>query len=225
MVTQANEMDNKAVQNPKLGFKCLHYVVSESCGTLDVKISKKTQETVIFMLKTIDGTAKANKKYSPIEEMITMQANQMEHIVSLKIVDDDEYNEDLDFLIEICSEEGKRLEGDDTQSRITIKDEDLPGTICFEKRKVTVRKMDKYAYIQLTRKDGAAGDISCYCKTEVCTKEVNNQAEEFTDFMPFNDPIHFKHQETYKLIKVELINDETMKNDADKGTPVDTEEK
>jgi len=39
------------------------------------------------------------------------------------------------------------------------------------------------------------------------TKEVNNQAEEFTDFMPFNDPIKFNHQETEKLIKVLLIND------------------
>jgi len=39
--------------------------------------------------------------------------------------------------------------------------------------------------------------------------------------MPFNDPIKFKHQETEKLIKVLLINDETMKD----KTPIDTEEK
>jgi len=39
--------------------------------------------------------------------------------------------------------------------------------------------------------------------------------------MPFNDPIKFKHQETEKLIKVLLINDEKL---TDK-TPIDTEEK
>lgn len=39
--------------------------------------------------------------------------------------------------------------------------------------------------------------------------------------MPFNDPIKFKHQETEKLIKVLLLNDENMKE----KTPIDTEEK
>lgn len=174
------------------------------------------------MVKCIDGTATAGKKFKgPAEEMITMASNEQEHIVTIEIIDDDEYNEDLDFTIELVTEDGIRMEGDDTQARITIKDEDLPGTICFDKRKITVRKMDKFAYIQLTRKDGAAGDIQCYCKTESVAKEVNNQAEEFTDYMPFNDPIKFKHQETEKLIKVLLINDETMKD----KTPIDTEEK
>jgi len=127
------------------------------------------------MVKCIDGTATAGKKFKgPAEEMITMASNEQEHIVTIEIIDDDEYNEDLDFTIELVTEDGIRMEGDDTQARITIKDEDLPGTICFDKRKITVRKMDKFAYIQLTRKDGAAGDIQCYCKTESVAKEVNN---------------------------------------------------
>lgn len=174
------------------------------------------------MVKCIDGTATADKKFkAPADGLIKMTATQQEHIISIEIIDDDEYNEDLDFTVELVTEQGIRMEGDDTQARVTIKDEDLPGTICFDKRKITVRKMDKFAYIQLTRKDGAAGDIQCYCKTESVTKEVNNQATEFTDYMPFNDPIKFKHQETEKLIKVLLLNDENMKE----KTPIDTEEK
>lgn len=88
--------------------------------------------------------------------------------------------------------------------------------------------MDKYAYIQLVRRDGSTGEASCYCKTEVLTKQVNNQAEEFTDFMPFNDPVTFKNGETEHLMKVELINDEqpkpegeTKKNDDDADKSVD----
>lgn len=132
-----------------------------------MKISKKVKESVAFMVKCVDGTAKADKKYkNPPTEMITMGANQQEHVVSIEIIDDEDYNEDLDFHIELHDEQGQRLSGDDTICRVTIKDEDLPGTICFDKRKITVRKMDKFAYIQLTRKDGAAGDIQCYCKTE-----------------------------------------------------------
>lgn len=83
--------------------------------------------------------------------------------------------------------------------------------------------MDKYAYIQLVRKEGSAGEASCYCRTEVLTKQVNNQAEEFTDFMPFNDPVNFKHGETEHLVKVELV----MIDDAAKpeGTTKKAEEK
>ena len=127
------------------------------------------------MIQCVDGTAIAGKKYtSPNKEVITMSASQQEHIVKIEIIDDEEYNEDLDFTVELVTEQGIRMEGDDTQAKVTIKDEDLPGTICFDKRKITVRKMDKFAYIQLTRKDGAAGDIQCYCKTDSVAKEVNN---------------------------------------------------
>ena len=41
--------------------------------------------------------------------------------------------------------------------------------------------------------------------------------------MPFNDPIKFRHQETEKLIKVLLINDEKLDKDEEK-TPVETNE-
>jgi solute carrier family 8 (sodium/calcium exchanger) len=160
MVTQAAPADGEKnyAQNPKVGFKCLHYVVSESCGNLEVKIAKKVSESIVFVVKCIEGTAKSGTKFIyDADEMITMDAKTNEHVLNIKIVDDDEFNEDLDFTVEIQNVEGKRMEGDDTQTRITIKDEDLPGTICFDKRKITVRKMDKFAYIQLTRKDGAAG--------------------------------------------------------------------
>jgi|TARA_B110000285_G_scaffold199183_1_gene232167 hypothetical protein len=125
-----------------------------------MKITKKVNEEIIFMVKCIDGTATAGKKYkTPEGGLIKMGAKETEHTISIEIIDDDEYNEDLDFTVELVTEQGVRMEGDDTQARVTIKDEDLPGTICFDKRKITVRKMDKFAYIQLTRKDGAAGDI------------------------------------------------------------------
>lgn len=41
--------------------------------------------------------------------------------------------------------------------------------------------------------------------------------------MPFNDPIKFRHQETEKLIKVLLINDDKLEKD-DEKTPVATNE-
>lgn len=68
--------------------------------------------------------------------MISLNKNTNEHVIKVKIIDDPEYNPDMDFTIEICSEDGKRLEGDDTVTRVTIKDEDAPGTIAFAERQI-----------------------------------------------------------------------------------------
>ena len=142
-------------------------MVSESCGTLEIKITKKVQEDLVCVVRTVDGTACHPSKYKMMEELVNLSKAQNEHTVRVEIVDDPEYHEDLEFYVEICTEQGQRLPGDDTQTKITIKDEDEPGTICFDSRKISVRKMDKFAYIQLVRKGGAAGDISCRCQTNV----------------------------------------------------------
>lgn len=211
MVTQLQGFDetkDNFVPNPNVGFKSMNYTCSESVGFLEIKIYKKVQEEIVFVVKTLDGSATTPKKYEKLEEIVKMTKTQNEHIVKVNIVDDDDFNEDQDFYIEICSEDGRKLEGDDTSTRVTIKDEDKPGVIGFDKKKYTVRRMDKYAYVQLVRKDGSAGEASCYCKTEVLTKQVNSQAEEFVDFMPFNDAYHFKSGETEHLVKVELVLEE-----------------
>ena len=46
--------------------------------------------------------------------MVTLNKQQNEHTVKVSIVDDPEYHEDLEFYVEICSEQGQRLPGDDT---------------------------------------------------------------------------------------------------------------
>ena len=101
-------------RNPKIGFNCLHYMVSESCGTLDIKLTKKVQEDMVVIVRTVDGTATSPSKYAAMEEMVTLSKQQNEHTVKVSIVDDPEYHEDLEFYVEICSEQGQRLPGDDT---------------------------------------------------------------------------------------------------------------
>lgn len=117
MINQmAPEVDDKdgTLRNPKIGFSCLHYMVSESCGTLEIKLTKKTTEDLVCLVRTLDGTATSPAKYKHMEEPVVLGKNQMEHIVKVEIVDDPEYHEDLEFYVEICTEQGKRMEGDDT---------------------------------------------------------------------------------------------------------------
>jgi len=85
------------------------------------------------------------------------------------IVDDEEWEPDLDFIIELYdpnSVDADRLPGDDTRCTVTILDEDFPGTIGFESPELTVAKGDNEIMIVVTRSDGSDGVISCQIKTD-----------------------------------------------------------
>lgn len=68
--------------NERIGFKCLHYSVTESAGHVEVTIVKNQKyamEEMVFGVKTSDGTAKGgenelNEKggmdYEPLEKVI-----------------------------------------------------------------------------------------------------------------------------------------------------------
>jgi len=110
MVNQVDnfkEDDKEGVsRNPKIGFNCLHYMVSESCGTLEIKITKKVQEDLVCVVRTVDGTACHPSKYKMMEELVNLSKTQNEHTIRVEIVDDPEYHEDLEFYVEICTEQG-----------------------------------------------------------------------------------------------------------------------
>lgn len=204
-----HKVQPSARQNPNVGFKCLHYSVTESSGFVEVAIVKKVNEEMVFLVRTLDDTAKAPEDYTALHQMVSMQKHEKEKIIQIKIHDDDIWEPDKDFFIEICSESQKRLDGDDTRTRITILDEDNPGVLGFEEKHIQVRKKDKYAYIRVMRTDGADGDIQCMCRTEVL-KDITNQATEFTDFLPIEEKLKFAHQENEKMVKIELFQTATI---------------
>ena len=68
-----------------------------------------------------------------------------------------------------------RMFGDDTVCKVTILDEDFPGTIKFEDTAITVPGGGKRDYVELKilREEGADGIIKCTVKSE---NETDNQA-------------------------------------------------
>ena len=60
----------------------------------------------------------------------------------------------------------KRFIGDDTVARVTILDEDFPGTVGFEVTMLTVSRDQEYINILIKREKGSDGKISCNIKTE-----------------------------------------------------------
>jgi solute carrier family 8 (sodium/calcium exchanger) len=127
-----------AQPNEVIGFKCLNYSVTESNGNVDITIIKKVNQEITFGFRTVDDTAKAPKDYAHTEEIITMKKRDTEIHIHIPVVDDEEWQPDCDFHVELfdpnnidANQQPIRLPGDDTKCKVTILDEDFPGQLGF----------------------------------------------------------------------------------------------
>lgn len=154
-----------------------------------------------FGYRTVDDTAKHPKDYAKTEDIITMKKRDTEVKIHIPIVDDEEWNPDLDFFVELFDPHSidadqipKKLEGDDTRCKVTILDEDFPGVIGFEATDIRVSKNSEVAKIKVTRTEGSDGTISCMIKTEPLSEvQSTNNAEEYEDYIPQHSKVTFMH--------------------------------
>lgn len=84
-------------------------------------------------VRTVPDSAQSPKDYTHVDELIILKKRDKEpYIFKVEIIDDDEWEPDLDFFVELYDPNTmQRLPGDDTRTKVTILDEDFPGTIGF----------------------------------------------------------------------------------------------
>jgi len=104
--------------NEFIGFKCLHYSVTESAGVVVLTVVKRVQnQSITFGVRTVKDTAIPEKDYKDIDIRLTMSGTETEKQIEVPIIDNTEWEPDLDFLVElyeIDAVEKTRLVGDDT---------------------------------------------------------------------------------------------------------------
>lgn len=146
----------------------MHYSVTESAGTVKIMIVRKQPEVeVTFGIRTREHTAKVGRDFDGIDNIITMKGNESERTIEVKIHDDDEWNPDNDFYIELYdTRTKKRLMGDDSECKVTILDEDFPGKLVFGQTEMTGSRKNEKIDIAINRIEGTDGKISCYIRTE-----------------------------------------------------------
>lgn len=49
-------------ENQEIAFKCLHYSVTESAGSVNITLKKKTDAELTFGVRTRDGSAKGGQE-------------------------------------------------------------------------------------------------------------------------------------------------------------------
>ena len=155
--------DRVKIQNELVKFKCLHYSVTESNGTVDITIIKNSPNMeYTFGYRTVDDSATAPKDFTHIDQVVTMKKKDIEFKIQIPIVDDEEWEPDLDFFVELYDPDTKqKLIGDDTSCKVTILDEDFPGTLGFEETEIRVQKSQAKVDITIIRSDGSDGTIHC----------------------------------------------------------------
>ncbi|ELU04186.1 hypothetical protein CAPTEDRAFT_128764 [Capitella teleta] len=102
---------------------------SESCGEAEIKVSRTSgaRGKVKIPYKTIEGTAKGNKDYIETEGELTFDNDNTEAFINVRIVDDEEYEKQETFYVELgqpklvrtgSGEETKLLEDMSEEERI-----------------------------------------------------------------------------------------------------------
>jgi hypothetical protein len=211
------------IMNEEIGFKCLHYSVSEASKKVTVTIENKLQKVQTVGVKTIADTALDNEDFIPIDTTITVPA-QGTKTVDVEIVDDEGWEPDEDFFIylyDINDENKKQLYGDNTKTKVTILDDDKPGVLQFAKTHIRVKKSEKIARIVIERVDGSDGNACCRVKNEEITS-CPNPAKEFQDFLPFDKEISFGSGVCDLIFEAELEGEDVLKKTS--GSPEDEDD-
>lgn len=103
-----------------------------------------------------------------------MKKRETEIKIHIPIIDDDEWEPDLDFFVELYDPNKvnpdtglfEKLNGDDTSCKITVLDEDFPGCLGFEITDIRVGAKADKVDVKVVRMEGADGTISCMLRTE-----------------------------------------------------------
>jgi solute carrier family 8 (sodium/calcium exchanger) len=155
-------------ENEDLGFKCLHYSVTESSGHVELTVVKKVLNAdLTFGVRTIDATAQAPRDYTPYEEIHTMRKRDTELKIPIQIIDNTDWQPDLEFTVELYDPNtNEKFFGDDTTTKVTILDEDFPGKLGFATTDIKASKLQDRVDIKIVRSEGSSGKISCMLRTE-----------------------------------------------------------
>lgn len=195
--------------NANYGFSCLHYSVSEACGHIKVKVLNKTKKPGKVRVRTVDGDAEAGKDYEAVDKILPFGSGQKDGEVLIEIKDDDNWEPDEDFYVELVDPStNMRLVGEDTRTRITILDDDKPGMLAFDEKKVIKHPAnEKECKVTIKRVNGSDGKISVKYKT-IPLGSGTQQARAGTDFEQASGELTFEHLETQKEITVKIMESE-----------------
>mmetsp|Transcript_26770 Transcript_26770/g.63741 ORF Transcript_26770/g.63741 Transcript_26770/m.63741 type:complete len:832 (+) Transcript_26770:110-2605(+) len=152
-------------------FAARNFAVSESIGVVKLRVKRggDLKQKVTVHYETEDGGAKAGQDYVEKQGEVTFKEGDAEVVIEVEILDDNKFEEDEDFFVNLKAAEG--VLGPGSRARIVIIDDDHPGVLSFEKDVYEVKEevQDVVINVQVKRSAGCNGRVTCKFTTEAAS--------------------------------------------------------
>lgn len=165
----------------------MKYSVSEGSGFLNIKVLNKGNRASRVGIRTVDGDATGGEDYVAIDEIIEFQDGQSEIDKPVTIIDDDNWEPDEDFHVELYDPDYKtKLEGTDCRCTVTIIDDDEPGQLAFASSDLYQHIVSEpECILKVVRSNGCSGEVTVNFKTIELNRERDTASP----------GIHYEHVE------------------------------
>jgi solute carrier family 8 (sodium/calcium exchanger) len=170
--------------------------------TLGVVRSGNTKEEASVSYATVAGTATEGEDYVKAEGTLKFGAGEERKEVSVKLIDDVEWEPDEFFSVELSSPTSNAVLNSKAQStNVTILNDDDPGMLQFESEVKTVSESCGTAQFRVLRKEGSSGTAT------VKYSSADGSAVAGRDYEAVSGTLTFLNGETEKVVEVVIVND------------------
>jgi solute carrier family 8 (sodium/calcium exchanger) len=174
--TQAADLEMIKIDAPEevrteknvVNFKASAYSVLENEGQVTVIVTRSTSEGPFQVDFATEGvTANAGEDYEETMGTLEFKDGEFEKEVSVKIIDDDEPEEDEMFIIKLSNARPGGKLGSEAMTIVTIIDDDDPGLLGFkdEDTHSSCAESEKKARVFVSRFNGSSGQLTVDYKT------------------------------------------------------------
>ncbi|CAH2325133.1 sodium calcium exchanger 1-like [Pelobates cultripes] len=183
-------------------FEHTHYQCFENCGTVSLWVVCRRGEgegAVQVDYRTEDGTANAGSDYELAEGTVIFQAGESRKELRLGIIDDDVFEEDEHFYVQLCNPrrargvregQGRVRLGTGRRATVTIFDDDHAGIFSFEAGSMRVSESIGTMRAKVVRGSGARGKVVIPYRTSEGTAKAGE------DYLEVAGKVEFQNDET-----------------------------
>lgn len=188
------------------------YTVMEDCGHVQLTVTRDgmIEGAIVVHYRTEDGNAKAVTDYEEKQGVITFGPGEAHKQINIKIINDDEFEEDEYFFVKLYDAQLTSVAVDsdikpeiritcDT-AKINILDDDHSGIFSFTNNVFQIPETIGQYNLVVNRYCGARGQVHVPFET------VAGTAIPGEDFQMKSGEIVFNNNETHKSIELEIIN-------------------
>ncbi|GBP22218.1 hypothetical protein EVAR_10728_1 [Eumeta japonica] len=163
---------------PRFRFEPAHYTVMENCGEFRVRVVRVGDASgeASVHYATEDGTAEAGSDYVETHGELAFAPGETERWFSVRVIDDDVFEEDEHFYVQLSAPRGAALATPSTAT-VVILDDDHAGVFSFAQRDYELTESVGTFELRVVRTAGARGRVCLPYATEDGTAKAGVQYE------------------------------------------------